>query len=59
MRLTELAHKEIKKFLKPGDRVIDATAGNGYDTQFLANLVQMGLFLRLIFKKNQLRRALD
>ena len=39
MRLTEQAHQEIKKFLKPGDRVIDATAGNGYDTQFLANLV--------------------
>lgn len=32
----EIAHKYWKEFLKPGDWVIDATAGNGHDTLFLA-----------------------
>ena len=39
MRLTERAHTELKKFLNPGDQVIDATTGNGYDTVFLARQV--------------------
>ena len=38
MRLTEQAHQEIKNFSNPRP-VIDATSGNGYDTQFQANLV--------------------
>lgn len=39
MRLTEKAHFYLKKILRCGDHVIDATAGNGYDTQFLAEQV--------------------
>ena len=39
MRLTERAHTELKKFLNPGNQVIDATTGNGYDTVFLARQV--------------------
>lgn len=32
-------HEFIKKLIKPGDMVVDATVGNGNDTLFLANLV--------------------
>lgn len=38
-RLTELAHDEVRQVVSAGDVVIDATAGNGYDTCFLAELV--------------------
>lgn len=39
MRLTELAHQHLRKVVRPGDLVIDATAGNGHDTLELARLV--------------------
>lgn len=39
MRLTELAHNYLSTHLKPGDQTIDATAGNGYDTAYMASLV--------------------
>lgn len=35
----KLAHLIWKEHLKPGMKVIDATAGNGHDTLFLANQV--------------------
>ena len=35
----ELSHEYMDKCIKPGDTVIDATAGNGNDTLFLAKLV--------------------
>lgn len=37
--LTESAHTIVRSVLRPGDIAIDATAGNGYDTQFLAECV--------------------
>lgn len=37
--LTQLAHEALIPIVKPGDIVIDATAGNGHDTCFLAELV--------------------
>ena len=37
--LTKVAHTALSSRLKPGDVVIDATAGNGQDTVFLSNLV--------------------
>ena len=37
--LTQLAHNVIRRIVQPGDTVIDATAGNGIDTQLLASLV--------------------
>ncbi len=37
--LTQLAHNIIRRIVQPGDTVIDATAGNGNDTQMLATLV--------------------
>ncbi len=36
------AHEEIARLLRPGDIVIDATAGNGHDTHFLAECVCPG-----------------
>lgn len=38
-RLTQVAQERVRDHLKPGDWVIDATAGNGYDTLFLAETV--------------------
>ena len=39
MRLTEKVHHILTNHLKEGDRAIDTTAGNGYDTLFLAEQV--------------------
>jgi hypothetical protein len=36
----KMAHTFWKNFLTPGDRVVDATAGNGHDLIFLAGLLQ-------------------
>jgi len=38
-RILPFAKKLLKNVVKPGDRVVDATLGNGYDTLFLAELV--------------------
>ena len=37
--LVNVAHNLINEVLHPGDIVIDATVGNGYDTLFLAKQV--------------------
>ena len=39
------AHDEWKKHLRPGDRVIDATCGNGYDALFLSKLNLSHLYI--------------
>lgn len=39
LRMTGLAHLMLEKRVKEGDTVIDATAGNGHDTVFLAQKV--------------------
>jgi len=41
-RLTRLAHEILARHLGPGDLVVDATAGNGHDTLFLALRVSPG-----------------
>ncbi|ABI56864.1 tRNA (mnm(5)s(2)U34)-methyltransferase [Alkalilimnicola ehrlichii MLHE-1] len=38
-RLTALAHARLAARLRAGDRAVDATAGNGHDTVFLADQV--------------------
>lgn len=38
-RPTVLAQEILRSVIQPGDQVIDATAGNGYDTAFLAECV--------------------
>lgn len=35
----DLAHKHMGMFVKPDSVVIDATLGNGYDTEFLLSLI--------------------
>lgn len=39
MRATDLAHLLVRRAVRDGDRVVDATVGNGHDTLFLAGLV--------------------
>ena len=36
LRLTDVAHDAVRSVLRPGDLAVDATAGNGHDTVFLA-----------------------
>ena len=38
-RITAQAHRWLQETIRPGDTVLDATAGNGHDTLFLCNLV--------------------
>ncbi|MGM0651341.1 MAG: class I SAM-dependent methyltransferase [Bacillota bacterium] len=38
-KVTELAHLLVSQVLQPGDRAVDATAGNGIDSIFLAGKV--------------------
>jgi len=38
--ITGTAQEKVGDHVKPGDQVIDATAGNGHDTLFLAQAVQ-------------------
>jgi len=42
LRLVEYAHQKVAEVVSPGDFCIDATAGNGHDTVFLARLVSPG-----------------
>lgn len=42
MRLTETAHALAAEVIRPGGKAIDATAGNGHDTLFLAEAVGPG-----------------
>jgi len=39
LKALEFSHKVVARVIKPGDRVVDATAGNGHDTLFLAKMV--------------------
>ena len=41
-RATQLAHEAVAEVLRAGERAVDATAGNGHDTLFLAQLVGEG-----------------
>jgi len=38
-RPTELAHEWVRRVVRPGDVAVDATVGNGHDTEILARLV--------------------
>jgi predicted methyltransferase len=40
--LTKLAHELLADKLQPGDKAVDATAGNGYDAVFLARAIAPG-----------------
>ena len=62
-RPTELAHTLLKPLIQPGDVAIDATAGNGHDTLFLATCVgESGRVLAFDVQESAIlatRRALD
>ncbi len=38
-RITQITHEKLSKIIQLGDRVVDATVGNGHDTLFLAERV--------------------
>lgn len=42
LRTTDLSHLILSQFLKEGQTVVDATAGNGHDTLFLAGQIGAG-----------------
>lgn len=53
-QITEYCHRMIKEHIKEGDCCVDATAGNGNDTEFLCRLTgQTERSTHLIFKKQQ------
>jgi len=39
LKITEMCHLLVAQYLEPGQTAVDATAGNGQDTLFLARLV--------------------
>jgi hypothetical protein len=41
-RPTEFAHDVVRRVLRPGEVAVDATVGNGHDTEFLARLAGPG-----------------
>ena len=56
--LTEQAHAIIRQVVRPGDVAIDATAGNGHDTRFLAELVgQTGHVFAIDLQQEALQRT--
>lgn len=38
-RMVEIYHEIMQEYINEGDTVVDATAGNGFDTEFLCRLV--------------------
>jgi tRNA G37 N-methylase Trm5 len=56
--LLELAHASIQRAVTPGSLVVDATAGNGKDTLFLAGLVgPVGLVLAFDIQPEALEKT--
>ena len=39
MQMVDRVHQILTEYLKPGDRAVDATVGNGWDTLKLCELV--------------------
>lgn len=57
-RPTTLVQDLLARLIEPGDRVIDATAGNGHDTVFLAEHIgASGLVLAFDVQQTALRSA--
>jgi len=58
--LTRTAHELIETILRPGDRAIDATVGNGHDTLFLARCVgDSGRVFGFDIQSRALRKTAD
>ncbi len=59
-RLTELAHEAVRATVRPGEIAVDATAGNGHDTRFLAGVVgATGHVFALDVQPEALRRTAE
>jgi tRNA A58 N-methylase Trm61 len=59
-RPTEIAHEWLRHVIEPGDRVIDATLGNGHDALFLAQCVgERGKVFGFDVQEQALRSATD
>lgn len=59
-RLTGLAHESVGAVLRTGDLAVDATAGNGHDTVFLAGAVgPTGRVIALDIQPEALRATRD
>jgi len=59
-QITELAHHLAIPFIETGDRVVDATAGNGKDTLFLAEKVgSSGLVYAFDIQQEALKKTED
>lgn len=57
-KITELAQWIWRRYIREGDRVLDATAGNGADTEFLRELVGEGGFVYAMdIQQEAIRRA--
>ncbi len=55
-----LSHEYVRKVVGSGDLVVDATAGNGHDTAFLAELAGPdGLVLAFDVQEDAIRRTRD
>ena len=60
MRLVEIAHRKISECLNPGDLCIDATAGNGHDSLFLAKQVAPdGVVFAIDVQKTALEKTVE
>jgi hypothetical protein len=58
LSLLELAHASVQRAVKPGSLTVDATAGNGHDTLFLAGLVgPSGLVLAFDIQSEALEKT--
>jgi tRNA1(Val) A37 N6-methylase TrmN6 len=58
LRATEFSHFVLDRFILPGQTVIDATAGNGIDTLFLAERVtKTGKVYAFDIQKNALEKT--
>lgn len=59
-RPTALLHTLLREVIRPGDTVIDATAGNGHDTVFLAHAVgQNGRVIAIDIQEQAIRSTAD
>ena len=59
-KITELVHERLGALVQTGDRVVDATAGNGFDTLFLARCVgESGEVLAVDVQKVAIEEARD
>lgn len=60
MTVTEWCHHFLAIQVRPGDLCIDATAGNGHDTRFLAELVgEQGTVLAFDIQQNALHATAE